>query len=155
MKTTLEMVADFHDTFNVPVVPTPTVPSFERGELRLALLREELKELEDAISDENLVDIFDALLDLQYVLDGTFLECGLHNLKMRGMREVQRSNMSKLDDNGKPILRGDGKILKGPRYTPPNLQSIVNGETMRFCNDCSNSLSCAQNERCAMSGKEL
>jgi predicted HAD superfamily Cof-like phosphohydrolase len=93
------------------------------NELRLQLLQEELNELQDAIESGDTVAALDALSDLQYVLDGAFLSLGFS--KHPAFEEVHRSNMSKLDDAGLPIRRADGKILKGPNYSPPDLTRYV------------------------------
>ncbi len=91
----LNDVAKFHRTFGHPILTEPTVPSAERCALRVNLLAEELKELEEAIKDRNIVEIADALCDLQYVLSGAVLEFGLGEKFKPLFDEVQRSNMSK------------------------------------------------------------
>lgn len=93
--------------------------------LRLQLLTEELAELARGIQRRDLLEIYDALVDLQYVLDGTFLHFGLQDLKEAGLREVHRSNMSKLDKDGKPMKQPSGRVLKSPEYSPPDLKSIL------------------------------
>src|SRR5690606_37407258 len=91
----LNQVAEFHRTFKHPILPEPTVPSKDRCKLRIALLAEELKELQEAIEDNDIVEIADALCDLQYVLSGAVLEFGLGEKFRQIFDEVQRSNMSK------------------------------------------------------------
>src|SRR3984885_14712127 len=91
----LNQVAEFHTTFKHPIIPTPTIPSVERCKLRIALLAEELKELQQAVNDNNLVEVADALCDLQYVLAGAILEFGLGEKFKELFDEVHRSNMSK------------------------------------------------------------
>ncbi|MGF7080717.1 hypothetical protein [Mucilaginibacter sp. UYCu711] len=91
----LNQVAEFHTTFKHPILPTPTIPSPERCQLRVELLAEELKELQQAIADNNMVEIADALCDLQYVLSGAVLEFGLGEKFKELFDEVHRSNMSK------------------------------------------------------------
>lgn len=91
----LNQVAEFHTTFKHPILPTPTIPSPERCKLRVELLAEELKELQQAIADNNMVEIADALCDLQYVLSGAVLEFGLGEKFKELFDEVHRSNMSK------------------------------------------------------------
>jgi predicted HAD superfamily Cof-like phosphohydrolase len=93
---TLNQVADFHQTFKHPIEPEPIIPSPERCRLRVSLLAEELKELEEAITENDLVGIADALCDLQYVLSGAVLEFGLGHKFKALFDEVQRSNMSKV-----------------------------------------------------------
>ena len=91
----LNQVAEFHKTFKHPVVEEPAIPSPERCALRVSLLAEEVKELQEAIADNNLVEIADALCDIQYVLAGAILEFGLGEKFKTLFDEVHRSNMSK------------------------------------------------------------
>ncbi len=122
---TLELVKEWHQKFKAPVNDTPCPEAHGRSQLRLDLLQEELNELKEGVEGKDIVEIFDALLDIQYVLDGAFLEFGLHSIKETGFSEVQASNMSKLGEDGQPILREDGKILKGPNFFRPDLAQIV------------------------------
>jgi predicted HAD superfamily Cof-like phosphohydrolase len=85
-----------------------------------------LDELTEALKAKDPVGALDALTDLQYVLDGTYLSLGLASLKGKAFDEVHRSNMSKLGADGKPIYREDGKVLKGPDYSPPDLGQFIN-----------------------------
>lgn len=119
------MVKEFHQAFGHPVKDSPDVADHDLCELRNKLLLEELIELHYATTVKDKVQALDALCDLQYVLDGAFLALGFHKVKDDAMAEVHRSNMSKLGADGKPIYREDGKILKGPNYTPPNLAQFV------------------------------
>jgi predicted HAD superfamily Cof-like phosphohydrolase len=131
MKSSLELVKEFHEAFGHPIYATEAVTDSSNNDLfnlRTALIREELIELEEALNSRDAVETFDALCDLQYVLDGAFLALGFHKYKDAGMAEVHRSNMSKLGKDGKPIYREDGKILKGPDYTPPALAKILNSD---------------------------
>ena len=91
----LNQVAEFHRTFKHPILEKPGIPDDKRCRLRVSLLAEELKELEEAIKDKNLVEVADALCDLQYVLSGAILEFGLADKFKTLFEEVQRSNMSK------------------------------------------------------------
>ena len=91
----LNQVAEFHKTFNAPILDTPQIPSKERAALRVSLLQEELDELKKAIEDNDLVEVADALCDLQYVLSGAVLEFGLGEKFVELFNEVHRSNMSK------------------------------------------------------------
>ena len=95
----LNQVAEFHTTFNHPILDTPTIPSKERCDLRVSLIQEELNELLEAIHNKDLVEIADALCDLQYVLSGAILEFGLAEKFPELFNEVQRSNMSKACKN--------------------------------------------------------
>jgi len=148
----LNQVAEFHRTFNAPVLDEPQIPSKERCELRVSLLQEELNELKEAIADNDIVEIADALCDLQYVLSGAVLEFGLGEKFPALFNEVQRSNMSKAcadqqeaDDtiafykekgeeafseiSGDKInvhRKADHKVLKNKYYSPADLKTILN-----------------------------
>ena len=123
-KDTLAIVREWHQAFDVPVEDAPTIPK-HRAQMRLDILEEEVTELRVAVEAGDLVEALDALCDIQYVLDGTFLEFGLHQLKQDAMAEVHSSNMSKLGADGRPVLRKDGKVLKGPNFRPPDLASLL------------------------------
>lgn len=125
MRLSLEMVKEFHEAFGHPVNDKPDLTDHDLCELRHKLLLEELIELDLAMTQKDKTQVLDALCDLHYVLDGAFLALGFHNVKDAAMAEVHRSNMSKLGADGKPIYREDGKILKGPNYTAPNLEQFV------------------------------
>lgn len=148
----LNQVAEFHRTFKHPIEPRPLIPHEKRRRLRVALLAEELKELEKAIADQDLVEIADALCDLQYVLSGAVLEFGLGPKFRMLFDEVQRSNMSKscktfaeaeatqkyyrekrgvesfIEERDGIFLvyrKGDNKTLKSVAYSPADLKSIL------------------------------
>ena len=150
----LNQVAEFHRTFQHPIEEKPVIPSRIRCDLRVALIQEELDELKDAINNNNLIEIADALCDIQYVLSGAILEFGLGEKFRDLFDEVQRSNMSKTCDtenearqtvkhyeefektpcyykkvNGKyNIYRdSDNKTLKSISYSPADLKSILGG----------------------------
>lgn len=141
-------VVEFHEAFGAPVAWSPGVPPVDRRKLRVALLLEEVREFACAsgflvrqverdgevhfdlfefgsgLPDEaSLVEAADALADIRYVTDGAALEWGIPLEKC--LREVHRSNMSKLGEDGRPILRADGKVLKGPNFTLPDLEAIL------------------------------
>jgi predicted HAD superfamily Cof-like phosphohydrolase len=122
---TVEMVEGWHKIFGVPVREEPGFPPLDRRELRVNLIDEEFKELKKAIDEGDLVGVLDALTDLKYVIDGALCEFGLQGIAREAFEEVHRSNLSKLDADGHPIKREDGKILKGPNYTPPDLETIL------------------------------
>lgn len=127
-KTTIEQVQEFHETYGLPVEPKQTLNDAQTQELRVNLLAEELDELKEALADGDMLETLDALIDLQYVLDGAFLSFGLHGVKDAAFAEVHRSNMSKLGEDGKPIRReGDGKVMKGPHYFKPDLAQFIQG----------------------------
>lgn len=125
MKTSLDMVKEFHEAFGHPVADKPNLKEVDLKLLRLRLLQEELDELEEALAAESPASTLDALLDLQYVLDGAFLALGFHRVKDLAFRDVHDSNMSKLGEDGKPVYREDGKIMKGPNYEPVNLEPWI------------------------------
>jgi predicted HAD superfamily Cof-like phosphohydrolase len=118
-------VKDFHTAFGIPNETTPMIPDKARCELRYKLIREELEEFREAFERGDLVEVADALADLQYVLFGTVLEFGLEGKFEELFAEVQRSNMSKLDRDGNPIHRADGKVLKSDLFSPPDLKKII------------------------------
>ncbi len=150
----IKLVEEFHNTFGAPVLDTPQIPSRERCELRVSLLKEELDELKTAIDDNDIVEIFDAISDLQYVLTGALLEFGGKDKFNELFLEVHRSNMSKAcssqqeaiqtllhykekdgtegyykEVDGKWLVyrNGDNKVLKSINYSPANLTDIING----------------------------
>ncbi len=125
-KDTLRCVEEFHATYGLPIKDAPSIADARVNTLRINLLQEELNELKEALETADEVGVLDALTDLQYVLDGAYLSLGYHQLKAPAFAEVQRSNMSKLGLDGKPIVRPeDGKILKGPNYSPPDLTAVM------------------------------
>ncbi len=148
----LNQVAEFHHTFKHPVLSEPTIPSPKRCQLRVDLIAEELKELQEAIADNDMVEIADALCDIQYVLSGAVLEFGLGGKFKTLFDEVQRSNMSKacksleeaeatikhykenkdtdcyMKQEGELYLiyrTSDNKTLKSVAYSPADLKSIL------------------------------
>ena len=126
-KSTLDQVRIFHETYGLPVKDAPDISDEKTNKLRINLLAEEVEELQEALEAGDLVEVLDALTDIQYVLDGAYLSFGLHDVKMAAFEEVQRSNMSKLGEDGKPIVREeDGKILKGPNYFKPDIAQFIN-----------------------------
>lgn len=120
----LQKVKEFHEIYNLPVLKKIQIPK-DRVNMRLDILTEELNELKEAVENNDIVEVFDALIDIEYLIHGTALEFGLQDYMQDGFNEVHRSNMSKLDLDGNPIYREDGKVLKGPNYSPPNLSSIL------------------------------
>lgn len=125
-RSTLEKVQEFHETYGLPVLDEANISDQRTNALRINLLAEELDELKEALAEGDLVETLDALIDLQYVLDGAFLSFGLQSVKETAFDEVHRSNMSKLGADGKPIVReSDGKILKGPDYFKPDMSQFI------------------------------
>ena len=149
----LNQVAEFHRTFKHPILETPQIPSKQRSDLRVSLITEELRELQEAIDNNDIVEVADALADIQYVLAGAILEFGLGEKFRALFDEVQRSNMSKAchtaaeaeatikhyatkgteahykEVEGKFLVyrKGDDKTLKNINYSPADLAAIVNG----------------------------
>ena len=121
--TNFELVGDFMEAFGQDVQLEPTWPDFNTRELRLELIAEELDELSDAVADRDMIQIADALTDLLYVVYGAGHAFGIDLDEC--FQEVHASNMSKLGENGKPIHREDGKVMKGPGYFEPDLESIL------------------------------
>lgn len=125
MTNEINQVKDFHEKFGIPVSDYPDYIDIERQALRINILQEEVNELSKAMGEDNMVEIADGIVDCIYILFGTAIEYGLHRKLEAMFHEVHRSNMSKLGIDGKPIYREDGKVLKGPGYSPPDLGSIL------------------------------
>ena len=148
----LELVAEFHRTFKHPILSSPAIPDENRCKLRVALITEELKELEEAIQQNDIVGVADALSDIQYVLSGAILEFGLADKFKSLFEEVQRSNMSKAckseveaiktvefylqkdgtecyykQEGGNWLVyrKADNKTIKSINYSPADLASIL------------------------------
>lgn len=120
-------VGKFMETFGQEVQTSPKIPKYAVQMLRLSLILEEYTELEDAIAEGHMEGIADALTDILYVTYGAGHAFGIDLDKC--FEEVQRSNMSKLGADGKPIYRDDGKIMKGPNYSEPDLRKVLNGNS--------------------------
>ena len=144
----LESVKKFHEMFGLPVIDRPKIPAKDRCELRVSLIQEELNELKEALENNDLIEVIDALADLQYVLSGAVLEFGFASDFSKFFDEVQRSNMSKVCDDmetaeatveyykekdqegvieqkkdGRYIVyrKSDGKVLKSTKYSPADI----------------------------------
>ena len=120
-----EAVRDFHRKFGLPVgdYATPAALDEERAKLRYDLLLEELTEFWLACKEGDLVAQADALGDILYLAYGGFVELGVHSNGV--FWEIHDSNLSKLGADGKPVLRDDGKVLKGPDYRPPDIEGVI------------------------------
>ncbi len=126
MKNKLKAVQEFHEAFGLGVQNEPTVNLPENIlDLRFNLMAEENEEYLEAAKNKDLVEVADALGDMLYILCGTILEHGMQYKIEEVFNEIQRSNMSKLDADGKPIYREDGKVMKGPKYFKPNIIEIL------------------------------
>lgn len=129
LKETIAAVETFHDAFGISNNYEPTVQiSAQDIELRHRLMLEENEEYLEAAKNGDLVEVADALGDMLYILCGTILKHGMQDKIAEVFAEIQRSNMSKLDENGKAIYREDGKILKSELYFKPNIQAILEQE---------------------------
>ncbi|HEV8513883.1 MAG TPA: nucleoside triphosphate pyrophosphohydrolase family protein [Cyclobacteriaceae bacterium] len=148
----LNLVAKFHQTFKHPIISAPQIPSEDRCKLRISLIEEELKELEEAVKNRDIVEVADALCDIQYVLSGAILEFGLGEKFNDLFEEVQRSNMSKAcsseqeaidtvafykmnkdtecfyrEEGGKWLVyrKSDSKTIKSINYSPADLKKVM------------------------------
>lgn len=127
----LARVLDFHEAFDLPREPAPAAQVGDvLAQLRVRLLREEVEEFADATDHRDIVGIADALADIVYVAYGSAITYGIDLDAV--IREVHRSNMSKLDEHGRPVLREDGKVLKSSRYRPPNVSAVLDGQLDLF-----------------------
>ena len=126
MKRQLEAVAEFHTSFGLGVSNEMKADlGKNKNELRFNLMKEENEEYLEAVQNNDLTETADALGDMLYILCGTILEHGLQYKIEEVFEEIQRSNMSKLNHDGKPIYREDGKVMKGPNYFRPNFKAIL------------------------------
>lgn len=149
MKTLNEQVVEFHQKYGQPIERTPKVPADERVQLRLRLIAEEFFELLDscglggtralhakdlvaqaihlATADKvDILQVVDALADLDYVIEGTRIEFGVDGGPVAA--EVHRSNLSKLGADGKPVLNEHGKVVKGPNFSPPDIGGVLRAQ---------------------------
>jgi predicted HAD superfamily Cof-like phosphohydrolase len=126
---TINQVKQFHDVFGLPSNEKPTVAVGEKTYmLRYNLMKEENEEYLEAAQQGDLTQIADALGDKLYILCGTIIAHGLQHKIADVFNEIHRSNMSKLDADGKPIYRNDGKILKGENYFLPDIDAVLNAD---------------------------
>ena len=126
LKKPIEAVTLFHQAYGLGIEQSPTASLPEAiSSLRFNLMKEENEEYLEAAKEGNLVEVGDALGDMLYILCGTIISHGFQEKMEAIFDEIQRSNMSKLGNDGKPIYRADGKVLKGPHYLKPNLKKII------------------------------
>lgn len=126
MKNKLKAVQEFHEAFGLGIQQKPTTKlNPNKIKLRFDLMAEENEEYLEAANENDLVEVADALGDMLYILCGTILEHGMQHKIEEVFNEIQRSNMSKLGADGKPIYREDGKVMKGPNYFKPNISEII------------------------------
>jgi len=126
IKKELDLVKLFHKKFNIDYLnePKANIPD-EIKDLRFKLMEEENLEYLKAAKENDIIEIADALGDMLYILCGTIISHGLQGKIEQIFQEIQNSNMSKLGENGKPIYREDGKVLKGPNYFKPDFEKIL------------------------------
>jgi predicted HAD superfamily Cof-like phosphohydrolase len=126
MQKQLNAVKLFHTTYGLGVSEEMKADlGTQKNNLRFELMKEENEEYLEAVHNNDIVEIADALGDMLYILCGTILEHGLQHKIEAVFDEIQRSNMSKLGEDGKPIYREDGKVMKGPNYFKPNFEAIL------------------------------
>lgn len=126
MKQKIGAVQEFHEAFKLGIKHEPTADLGEaKNKLRYHLMAEENDEYFEAAQNNDLVEVADALGDMLYILCGTIIEHGMQYKIEEVFNEIQRSNMSKLGADGKPIFREDGKVLKGPAYFKPKIKEIL------------------------------
>jgi predicted HAD superfamily Cof-like phosphohydrolase len=122
----IKAVETFHDSFGIENNYEPTAKISQKDyDLRHRLMEEENEEYLEAVKNNDLIEVADALGDQLYILCGTILKHGLQHKIVEVFEEIQRSNMSKLDKDGQPIYREDGKILKSDQYFKPNIKKIL------------------------------
>ena len=126
MQKQINAVKQFHSAFGLGILDSVKADLGEKTNvLRYNLMKEENEEYLEAVRNDDIVEIADALGDMLYILCGTILEHGLQHKIEAVFDEIQRSNMSKLDDNGLPIYRQDGKVMKGPNYFKPDVALML------------------------------
>ena len=126
MKKQIDSVKKFHETYKIGYSNSPLANlGSDKNSLRFNLMDEENKEYLEAANNNDMIEVADALGDMLYILCGTIIEHGMQNKIEEVFEEIQKSNMSKLDINGQPIFREDGKVLKGPNYFKPNIKEIL------------------------------
>ena len=129
IKKPIEAVTKFHEAYGLGIENKPQANLSEKiVELRYNLMKEENEEYLQAAQDNDLIEIGDALGDMLYILCGTIIAHGFQDKIEAIFEEIQRSNMSKLDTDGKPIYREDGKVMKGPNYFKPDLEKIITSD---------------------------
>ena len=126
MKKRINAVRQFHTAFGLGIKEKPTADLGKaKNLLRYNLMKEENEEYLEAANSNDLVEVADALGDMLYILCGTIIEHGMQHKIEEVFDEIQQSNMSKLGEDGKPIYREDGKVLKGPNYFKPNIEKVL------------------------------
>ena len=127
MKHQINSVKIFHEVYNLSYKDSPIADiGIDKINLRYKLMEEENQEYFEAAKNNDIVEVADALGDMLYILCGTIIEHGMQDKIEEIFDEIQKSNMSKLGEDGKPIYRNDGKVMKGPNYFKPNISEILN-----------------------------
>ena len=127
MKKQLDSVKQFHDTYKIGYSNDPVADlGPEKNKLRFKLMSEENEEYLDATNNNDIIEVADALGDMLYILCGTIIEHGMQDIIEPVFDEIQKSNMSKLGEDGNPIFREDGKVMKGPNYFKPDFKKFFN-----------------------------
>ena len=127
MKHQIEAVKIFHEIYKLSYKENPTTEiGLDKIKLRFNLMAEENQEYFQAAKNNDLVEVADALGDMLYILCGTIIEHGMQDKIEEVFDEIQKSNLSKLGKDGKPIYRNDGKVMKGPNYFKPNISKVLN-----------------------------
>ena len=132
MKKYILSVIEFYNKFSIVSSKKPQLITSEKFDMRFELMREENQEYHDACVNNDLVEVADALGDMLYILCGTIIEHGMQHKIEDVFNEIHRSNMSKLGNDGKPIYRTDGKILKGENYSKPDIESILEPKGLKI-----------------------
>ena len=121
MKDKILAVKEFHKAFKLDYLDEPKADlGTDKNKLRFNLMKEENEEYIEAARNNDIIEVADALGDMLYILCGTIIEHGMSDIIEDIFDEIQKSNMSKLGADGKPIYREDGKVMKGPNYFKPN-----------------------------------
>lgn len=127
MKHQINSVKIFHEVYNLSYKDSPVADiGIDKINLRFKLMEEENQEYLEAAKNNDIIEVADALGDMLYILCGTIIEHGMQDKIEEIFDEIQKSNLSKLGDDGKPIYRNDGKVMKGPNYFKPNISEILN-----------------------------
>ena len=127
MKHQINSVKIFHEIYKLSYMDSPVADiGIDKINLRFKLMAEENQEYFEAAKNNDIVEVADALGDMLYILCGTIIEHGMQDKIEEIFDEIQKSNLSKLGDDGKPIYRNDGKVMKGPNYFKPNISEILN-----------------------------
>lgn len=125
MQDLIKKVEEFNEAFGIPIKRVPYAGTASIGDLRHKLMAEENDEYNSAVRKLDKTQIADALGDMLYILVGTIVAHGMQNKIECVFNEIHRSNMTKLDEDGKPVIREDGKILKGKNYEPPQISTLI------------------------------